>query len=284
MKPLFGINVTTNKKNETPNLEQFLCQQTSQEATDVLEKTMLGDDEVVEKSEPKWLNIAILLVGIGGLVVAWISGILRENSGMIFEDYIRENPLPIIIMGAVCVGGYALMFYRKRLHKSVSESEEYATSQMHLDTALNNIYMELGVPSYTEDVDIFCDFYKEVNGECVTKKIGISPYDFTNLPNKLFVEDGNLYVADPHGKYCIPNYKPCSIEAVNKRKTFPMWNKKTAFNQGEYKQYKVTYNKGIYSCKSYYILHLEGNGEKWCIYFPNYELPFFEEFTGLKAE
>jgi len=29
---------------------------------------------------------------------------------------------------------------------------------------------------------------------------------------------------------------------------------------------------------------LEYEGEPWSIYFPNYELPIFEQVTGLKAE
>ena len=282
MKPLFGIDITTNKKNEIPNIEHFLCQQTSQEATDVLERTVLGDNEVAKKASPLWLNVASVAAGIGLLIAVRVAGILRSNSGMPFEEYIRENPLPMVIMVAIAVAAYGLVFYRKRLQKKVSDSEEYASSQMHLQTALDNIYMELGVPSYTESVDVFCDFYKEKDGEYKTSSK--TPYQFTNLPNRLFVEDGCLYVADPHAKYCLPNYKPCSIELVNKRPTFPLWNKDTPFNQGEYKQYKVSYYKGTYSCKCYYKLHLEGNGEKWCIYFPNYELPFFEKLTGLKSE
>lgn len=63
------------------------------------------------------------------------------------------------------------------------------------------------------------------------------------------------------------------------------WNKDEAYNKGVYKQYKlVEDNLGRVSGKNYQILELNSGGERWGIYFPRYELPVFEEITGLKAD
>lgn len=63
------------------------------------------------------------------------------------------------------------------------------------------------------------------------------------------------------------------------------WNKDEAYNKGVYKQYKlVEDNLGRVSGKNYQILELNSGGKRWGIYFPCYELPVFEEITGLKAD
>lgn len=76
-----------------------------------------------------------------------------------------------------------------------------------------------------------------------------------------------------------------SIITVKKRAVMMSWNKDEAYNKGVYKQYKlVEDNLGRVSGKNYHILELNSGGERWGIYFPRYELPVFEEITGLKAD
>ena len=52
-----------------------------------------------------------------------------------------------------------------------------------------------------------------------------------------------------------------------------------------YKPYHMSIdNFGCLNCNSYYILEVVHNTETYGIYIPCYELPVFEELTGLRAE
>ena len=283
MKPLFGTDLTTNKKNDKANIERFACERISQESSDALDDVSEQATDVAKKADiPIILKILTFISGIGMIIV------FRVVANLITDDIpiqqIIAQHLWMIIVGVSCVAiFFGICFYSKRLNKKVTDSEEYAVTESRINNVLANVYAELGVPSEAEDVDVFFCFYKEKNGKYIVKRSGVNPFDFVNFSNKIFIENGNLYVADTTTKYCIPDFIPTSIEKVNKRKTFPIWNKDTPHNKGEYKQYKISYNDSVYSCKPFYILHFESYGEKWGLYFPSYELPFFEKLTGLKG-
>ena len=285
MKPLFGTDLTINKKNDTANIEQFVCQRISQASSQALDNVSEQATDIAEKADlPRVLKIILYASVIVLLIMMRVLRSLRVDSGTTIQQVIVDNPWTVIIFLGCFIAYFGVSFYRKRLSQKVTDSEEYAITESRINNVLRTVYSELGVPSEAKDVDIFYSFYKVKNGECIQKRRGMAPFDFANFANKVFIENGNLYVADTTTKYCIPDFKPTFIEKVNKRRTFPIWNKDTPYNKGEFKEYKITYNDSIYSCKPYYILHFESNGESWGIYFPSYELPFFEGLTGLKAE
>ena len=107
---------------------------------------------------------------------------------------------------------------------------------------------------------------------------------YENDSYKIFTENGALCIADMENKYRIPANEIKKIITVKARMVVPSWNKTTSYNEGIYKQYKISCNDNGFTFKPYYILEIEHNGEQWGIYFPNYELPFFEYITGMKAE
>ncbi len=284
MKPLFGTDLTTNKKNDTANIERFACERISQASSDALDDVSEQATDVAKKASlPVILKIIFYACGFGLLVMLRVLRELRIDSDTTIQQVLKDNPWTIIVVMGLGAVIWIIGFYSKRLNKKVTDSEEYAVTESRINNVLANVYAELGVPSEAEDVDVFFCFYKEKNGKYIVKRSGVNPFDFVNFSNKIFIENGNLYVADTTTKYCIPDFIPTSIEKVNKRKTFPIWNKDTPHNKGEYKQYKISYNDSVYSCKPFYILHFESYGEKWGLYFPSYELPFFEKLTGLKG-
>lgn len=285
MKPLFGTDLTNDKKNQTSNIEQFARKKISQTSSDALDTVSEQANDIVKKADiPFFMKIIMYVSVIGFFIMAKVLRNLCADSETTIQQIMKEHPWTVIIAVIFCVIFVGISFYRKKLSKNVINSDEYAVTESRINTVLSNVYSELDVPSDAEDVDVFYGFYKVKDGECKHKTPGITPFDFANFANKVFVENGNLCVSDTTTKYCIPDFKPISIEKVNKRRRFPVWNKDTPYNKGDFKKYKITYNDSVYSCKSYYILHFDSNGEKWGIYFPNYELPFFEGLTGLKAE
>ena len=107
----------------------------------------------------------------------------------------------------------------------------------------------------------------------------------TNMSFHIFTDSENLYLADLDGKYAFPLSSIQVIQTIRKPVTVMDWNKDEPFNKGIYKQYKLTSdNIGSIHCKSYHIMKLSYRGETYGIYIPSYELPIFEELTGLKAK
>ena len=92
---------------------------------------------------------------------------------------------------------------------------------------------------------------------------------YLNPVFKIFSDTNCLYIANLEGKYAFPLSSLVSIHTVKKRIRIAGWNKEIGFKQGVYKQYKLE------------VYH---DGVSLGIYIPCYELPIFEELTGLKAE
>jgi len=110
----------------------------------------------------------------------------------------------------------------------------------------------------------------------------IAPYD--NPIFHVFADSENLYFANLEGKYAFPLSSIKAINTVKETIRILEWNKDEQYNKGIYKEYKL--REDDYGCihsKCYHVMEIEHNGELWGIYFPCYELPTFEQLTGLKA-
>ena len=102
---------------------------------------------------------------------------------------------------------------------------------------------------------------------------------------KLYRRDNFICLADLNNEYSFHISEFKTIRTVNKRISVPLWNKEEACNEGIYKPYKITVNNiGDRFFKPYHILEIEHEAEIWEISFPCYELPLFEQITGLRAE
>ncbi len=283
MKPLFGVDITKNKKNENLNAEVYLCQKISQTSQDSLGKV---SDEAVEITEKMKAPVIIrVLHFVLGIVVVMLLRILVDiEDEMSFNETMAKTPWLIPVFIACVLAFVAIAFYMKKKQDNVTESDEYAIVENRIDAVSNNLYTELGVPQNAKEVDILSFKYKDKNGKVIAKGQGfLTPIDFVNFPYKVYIEDGKLYIADLEKKYCVPFSRMVSISKVKKSIALPVWNKDIEYNKGEYKQYKIHYNEGFFHVKPYYILNVECNGEILGIYFPSYELPFFENLTGLEV-
>ena len=108
---------------------------------------------------------------------------------------------------------------------------------------------------------------------------------FSNLIFKAYRDNENLYLTNCNGKYAFPLSSLSSIRTVKKHTVIKEWHKEEPYDKGIYKPYHMSIDKfGCLNCNSYYILEAVHNTETYGIYIPCYELPVFEELTGLRAE
>ena len=278
MKPVFGIDITTNKKNEHSNSEEFVIQTTSKEKAEALEAKQENLLQTIEESKlPLWIRIVKIVCGFYALIV--IVGVIKALPDVGFDQALRNAPILIISGFLALIAWLILQFLTKRKEKRVMTEQNTEQQMEALDADIENIYEELNVPDDAASVDVLFFPYKVKNGNIIPQNL------YINLDLKIFKTEDNLCLADLDNLFAFPLSSLQSIQTVKKHITIPSWNKDTEPTKDEFKPYKMATDQyGRVHLKSYHILTLMHNGRIHGIYFPCYELPTFEAITQLKAE
>ena len=287
MKPFIGIDITENKKNDKINGKEFVVQETSKALYEAYDK---ATDEVgvfhKKAAMPLWFRIIHKIIGVGALIVSTsiVKIVLNKDGIETFVKVLKEMPW-FVLLGVVCwaIFGVMTIIGRKKI-KTVAESDEYNHTQSKAESLSNSVYAELGVPPQAPFVDILSFQYKIKDGKLKPKGKDAKTVPFINIAFKIHSDGENLYLTEMENKYAFAFSEMKGIKIIKERGFVQAWNKDEDFNKGEYKQYKITKNDYGYYFKHYCILELEHNCELWEIYFPDYELPIFEQVTGIKAE
>lgn len=287
MKPFLGIDLTTNKKNEQMNGEEFLVAKPSSALTEHLERTTEDAQDTVEKSMlPLPFRIVQWICGIGGviIIVSIVKALCDEDSVTISEAY--QNASWLFWLGGLCLLIWGILkLISLRREKNTFESDEGIQAFSDFEKSCDAIYSELSVPTDSKEVDILSFYYKVKQGKIKVCEKGMQVAPYINPIYNIFTDSENLYLANLDGKYAFPLTSIKAIRRVKKTINILEWNKDEPHNKGYYKQFKLAEaNYGEIICKCYYIMEIERGGETHGIYIPNYELPVFEELTGLKAQ
>ncbi len=285
MKPFLGIDLTENKNNDKLNGNEFIIQVPSSTMTQSLEASSEKAEETIDKSKlPLPLRIIQSVCGVvGTIIVLGLIKSLFNTDGVTVAQAYNNAPFLFWISGISLAVWGVLKIMSNQKAKEILESEESNQVFSKLDSVGKSIYSELGVPSDSKEVDILSFFYKIKDDRIKVCEKSMAQY--FNPEFNIFTDSENLYIANLEGKYAFPLSSLKAIHKVKKHIRILSWNKEENFNKGIYKQYKLTNdNYGCIHCKNYYILEINCDNESYGIYFPCYELPAFEELTGLKAQ
>ena len=275
MLPLWGIDLTTDKKNEKMNGSEFLAQKPSAALEQTLEASTDNVEQTIEKSKlPLPFRILQYICSFATLIC--VGGLLKADVS--FTEGYQNAPWIYWAAGICAVIWFILWAWSKSKSKKVLETDETDRTFSHLEHTSNAIYQELSVPKNAKDIDILSFFYKVKNGEIKVQEKGMQVFQYFNPEFKIFTDEENLYLVNLEGKYAFPLSSIVKIHTVKKHINIAGWNKKEKFNTGIYKQYKLTGdNYGRIHCKQYHILEISHQGKTYGLYFPNYELPVLEE-------
>ena len=282
MKPVFGADITEDKNNEQMLADRFVGATVSDTCASELDRLSEKTEEVLESAKaPLFLRILGWLSGAGALLCLLLFTTGFEELGIkgVFARFSYIFVLFLILLGAwILLKTVAAKHVEK--HLSTPESKNVIASA---DNAILNAYHELGVPEGAREVDVIIFNYKMKNGAPVLKTellTGACP----NVSLKIYAYDGVLFLATSRERYEFKISDIRSIQTVNKRVVLTDWNKDEEHNEGEYKKYRIRVDdNGNYSVKPYHYLAMVVDGEELGIYFPSYDLPIFEELTGLRA-
>lgn len=284
MKPLFAIDLTTDKKNEKMNGEEFIIQRTSQELLEAHEKATETVNITAKNAKlPTSLNITKHLCLCFAAIIFAASTEALSNGTSLIDAY--NNAPYLVWIAASCLVIFLLLKIVEIIKsKTVMGSDETAHEIDNLNKYTQSIFAELSVPENARELDILFFHYKLKKGTIKPCEKGAMPTPYINFEVKAFSDDKNLYLTALESKYGIPISSISKIRTVKKSITILGWNKNIGINEGIYKQYKLTTDKfGLICCKRYHVIEVNHNGEIYVIYIPDYELPQIEQLTGLKA-
>lgn len=282
MKPFFGIDLTENKRNEERNGSCFLLARPSSAMARALEDSVEKAEETIEQAK---LPLALRIVqGLCGIASALLIAGLLGASVPLREAY--RNAPELFWLAGICLPVWAILkLLGMQKSKAVMGKETSAQAFSRLDGTFLAVYAELEVPANAIEVDILSFYYKRKEGKIKVCEKGLQMAPYTNCVFRIFADAGNLYLANPEGKYAFPLSSLRAIQTRKKVARMNAWNKEEAFNKGIYKPYKLSADQyGCIHARQYHILELEQDGELWGIWFPSYELPAFEAVTGMKAQ
>ncbi len=285
MKPIFAIDITTDKKNEQWNSDLFIAASAESNAQESLKQHTEAAENKFEKSAKLPLPLRIIRTVCGLLFWAVLIGILRAVPNVGLQQGYKNAPFLFWLCGALLLVFAVLQIWSWKRSNKVLKSEDTQKTLQDLQQSIDEIHRTLQVPQDAIDTDLLTCHYKMKNGNPIPKAVGFSTTEYVNVEVKLFVKDGFLCVADSEHRYEFPLESFKRIRTIKKRIAVPFWNKEKDFDQEPYRQYKITANNmGLIFFKTYYILELERGGETYGIYFPVYELPTFESLLKMSPE
>ena len=287
MKPFLGIDLTTDKKNEIANGDEFITKTPSAALTQAMERAGENAEQLLQHAKLPlivrvvgWIFVVLVVSLIGGIFEAW-----SETEGLTFAAMYADLPWLFWCAGAAVVGAALFWLLAHWRYRKTVESDEGEMTFDAVSRTADSIAADLGVPSDAVEIDLLSFPYKLKKGEPVHHAPFAPERAYLTLIFSAYRDGENLCLTNNEGVHTFPLSELRCIQTVKKSILTDDWNKDEAHNKGIYKPYKIRENDdGNYISNPYYILHLEHAGEEWGIYFPCYELPTIERLTGLTAQ
>lgn len=279
-KPIFCVDITTDKENEVINGSEFITHTASKQRLEEYESKQEALEETVNKSQiPFWLRIVKPLMGGFFLIVM----LATVRAGL---ETAWKNAPALLLSGVLCgVLWLALHLFSKAKEKRVLE-EEGAEEQSHeIRQDFKSIHEEMGVPSTAVPVDVLGFRYKMKNDKLIPQALMMQPTPYINVEMRLYASEGAFHLADLEHVYSFRQAEVKRIVTENRRISVLGWNKEEDIRDEKYKPYKLTVNNmGCVFFKPYYVMEIERDGELFGLYIPSYELEIFERLTGKIAQ
>lgn len=279
MKPFYGIDRTTDKKNTTPEGACFLAATVSDLTRQSYERALTATAEKVERAQLPGILRGIR-TGCGWLAAVIFIGILKSDATLA-EGY-QNAPvlywlLPIL---AAAWGGLSLLNRRKV--QSVTAGEDFTMTARRMESEIDRAFRELQVPENAKEVDIVQLTHRWKDGKLKINTQGMETTPYTNISMQVFRREDVLCLASTINRYELPIAAMRRLKTVKKPLVIQGWNKDEPINAEFYKPYKLSLdNYERVRTRSYGLLELHHEGTDWAVWLPPYELNYISALTGL---
>ena len=211
MKPFLGIDITTNRKNERLNGNEFLILRPSEILSLTVATTTEQKDVIIQKSKMPLLLRIIKSICLF-LAFICVSALLRARVSLA-EAY--HNAPWVFWLLPICVILFVLLTICEKVksHQVLDTDENQHALATH-DRVMKDILAELAVPDNAKNVDVLSCYYTERNGKIKAIEKGLQVHQFSNLIFKAYRDNENLYLTNCNGKYAFPLSSLSSIRTV----------------------------------------------------------------------
>lgn len=281
MKPFYGIDRTTLKKNTFHEGDCFIAATVSDMTRQSYERAL--------QSAAKELEATKLNPVLRGLktVCSWITlfgflSTIRALRNVTMAEAFENAPFIFWLMGGCGVVWLVLTILTNRKAKNVMEGEGFGQSTRRLEGEIDRVFRELQVPEDAKQVDVVQLTYRWKNGTVKISTTGSETTPYTNVSLRVFRREDVLCLADLENRYELPISAMRRLKMVKKPLVIQGWNKEEKLNDPFYKPYKLTMdNYERVHTKSYGLLELNHDGVDWALWLPPYELNYISALTGL---
>ena len=281
MKPFYGIDRTTLKKNTFHEGDCFIAATVSDMTRQSYERAL--------QSAAKELEATKLNPVLRGLktVCSWITlfgflSTIRALRNVTIAEAFENAPFIFWLMGGCGVVWLVLTILTNRKAKTVMAGEDFSMSTRRLESEIDRVFRELQVPEDAKEVDVVQLTYRWKNGTVKISTTGSETTPYTNVSLRVFRREDVLCLADLENRYELPISAMRRLKMVKKPLVIQGWNKEEKLNDPFYKPYKLTMdNYERVHTKSYGLLELNHDGVDWALWLPPYELNYISALTGL---
>ena len=281
MKPFYGIDRTTLKKNTFHEGDCFIAATVSDMTRQSYERAL--------QSAAKELEATKLNPILRGLktVCSWITlivfiGTIRALGNVTIAEAFENAPFIFWLMGGCGIVWLVLTILTNRKAKTVMAGEDFNMSTRRLEGEIDRVFRELQVPEDAKEVDVVQLTYRWKNGTVKISTTGSETTPYTNVSLRVYRREDVLCLADLENRYELPISAMRRLKMVKKPLVIQGWNKEEKLNAPFYKPYKLTMdNYERVHTKSYGLLELNHDGVDWAVWLPPYELNYISALTGL---
>lgn len=277
MKNVFGIRKGAEKIDGEQFVDRVIEERLANEIDDICEN--IGTTEKGSRL-PVWITIiayVALFVGALGLM-RFISDWIETES---FSYVLSAQPalLPVALLGLLI---WACIFLIGKLkYRNVADSAVYNNLETQSEKAVSASNEQLRIPADAKKIDVFTYPYQIKKGK-ERPLSPLLPFRYLNTEVSLFREGEALCFADVEAVVKIPFENIVEVVQISKRATVSGWNKQVAFNNGEYRKYKLRANgMGVLFIKPYYSVRINKNGEDFEILIACYDIEAILALTGM---
>ena len=281
MKPFYGIDRTTLKKNTFHEGDCFIAATVSDMTRQSYERALQSAAKELEATKLNPLLRGLKTVCSWITLIVFLSTIRALRNVTIAEAF-ENAPFIFWLMGGCGMVWLVLTILTNRKAKTVMAGEDFNMSTRRLEGEIDRVFRELQVPDDAKQVDVVQLTYRWKNGTVKISTTGSETTPYTNVSLRVFRREDVLCLADLENRYELPISAMRRLKMVKKPLVIQGWNKEEKLNDPFYKPYKLTMdNYERVHTKSYGLLELNHDGVDWALWLPPYELNYISALTGL---
>ena len=281
MKPFYGIDRTTLKKNTFHEGDCFIAATVSDMTRQSYERALQSAAKELEATKLNPLLRGLKTVCSWITLIVFLSTIRALRNVTIAEAF-ENAPFIFWLMGGCGMVWLVLTILTNRKAKTVMAGEDFNMSTRRLEGEIDRVFRELQVPEDAKQVDVVQLTYRWKNGTVKISTTGSETTPYTNVSLRVFRREDVLCLADLENRYELPISAMRRLKMVKKPLVIQGWNKEEKLNDPFYKPYKLTMdNYERVHTKSYGLLELSHDGVDWALWLPPYELNYISALTGL---